>query len=154
MHKIQIIKLILVLIFCIIIFIFSNTNSNESNKQSKGIIKEIVVKIYEIKQEEINEKEINKIVNKLNKPIRKIAHFTLYFILEFLILYLLLDSGITKKELIISIIFCFIYSLSDEFHQIFVNGRTGQFIDCIIDLFGASTAAIIFYIIKKRRLHE
>ena len=50
LYKIQMIKLILVLIFCIIIFVFSNTNSNESNKQSKGIIKEIVVKIYEIKQ--------------------------------------------------------------------------------------------------------
>ena len=49
---------------------------------------------------------------------------------------------------------CFIYSLTDEYHQLFINGRTGQFSDCLIDTLGAIIGMIILYIIKTKKLNH
>ena len=45
--------------------------------------------------------------------------------------------------LILCIIICAGFAASDEFHQTFVNGRTGQFSDCIIDTLGATIGSIL-----------
>lgn len=49
-----------------------------------------------------------------------------------------------------SIFFCFIYAITDEFHQTFITGRTGQFSDVIIDTIGASIGSIVYSIVYKK----
>ena len=49
--------------------------------------------------------------------------------------------------LFIVLLSAFCYSLTDEFHQLFVNGRTGQFSDCLIDTSGAILGILLFKII-------
>ena len=44
---------------------------------------------------------------------------------------------------IISIVVCFVYACTDEFHQLFVDGRAGLFSDVIIDTIGATISFII-----------
>jgi VanZ family protein len=39
----------------------------------------------------------------------------------------------------------FIFSLSDEFHQLFVVGRSGNFLDVGFDLSGAMIGGILFW---------
>mgnify|MGYP003309055667 FL=1 len=48
-----------------------------------------------------------------------------------------------------SIIICFIYACTDEIHQLYVVGRTGQFIDVLIDTIGALLGCLVFYIGSK-----
>ena len=47
------------------------------------------------------------------------------------------DNVINVKHIyFISFIICFLYASSDEFHQLFVPGRSGQVTDIFIDLIG------------------
>ena len=56
-------------------------------------------------------------------------------------------------SLVLCIIICFIYAGSDEYHQTFVDGRTGQFSDVLIDTAGSIVGASIYslgYLVYKK----
>ena len=100
--------------------------------------------------------EKEKLVEEFNKPIRKIAHASVYFVLSILVLNFLLalHSNLEKKYVLVffmTIFICFLFALTDEYHQTFVYGRTGQFSDVLIDTSGALIAASIFTILYKKK---
>ena len=89
------------------------------------------------------------IIETINFIIRKLAHLTEYFILTLLINSLLKEYTLKeKKRLLLCIAICFIYSMTDEIHQSFIQGRTGIFTDCLIDTLGG-TIYIVIYKIRK-----
>ena len=49
-----------------------------------------------------------------------------------------------KNMLFLSALFSFIYALSDEYHQTFVQTRSGNFIDITIDAIGIFAAVFIY----------
>ena len=140
------INVILIILCMILIFSFSNKNSKESNGTSKNIINYSIT-IYE----KIFDKKVNHeiIIKKLNYPVRKLAHYTLYFLLGISIYNLILYTKFDNK-IIISIIICMLYAFTDEFHQLFIIGRTGQFKDIIIDTIGSTTSILILNKIHRR----
>lgn len=123
----------------VLIFLFSSKNSTSSNTTSKRIIDQGIT-IYE----KVSKKEVDhqKMIEKLNYPVRKLAHYSIYFLLGFFSYQLLQYTKLKKKELY-AILLCLLYAFLDEFHQLFVNGRTGQIKDVIIDIIGAITAILI-----------
>lgn len=139
----------LVIIWLIIIFMFSNMDTIKSNGTSKEMINKVVETTIEtsnnigIIEETPTEEEKQNIVNNLNLPLRKIMHFTEYLILSLLLLYALTKTNI-KNKYFITIIICFIYAITDEYHQTFIDGRTGQFIDVLIDTAGSILGLIIY----------
>lgn len=140
------IYIIISIIIMILIFSFSNKNSKESNGTSKNIINYSIT-IYE----KIFDKKVNHeiIIKKLNYSVRKLAHYTLYFLLGISIYNLILYTKFDNK-IIISIIICMLYAFTDEFHQLFIIGRTGQFKDIIIDTIGSTTSILILNKIHRR----
>ncbi len=58
-----------------------------------------------------------------------------------------------NKVILFSIIGVFLYACTDEFHQTFVPGRSGQFTDVLVDTSGAILASLLikikFYLLKK-----
>lgn len=54
------------------------------------------------------------------------------------------------------VLLCFLYSLTDEYHQSFVPGRTSLFTDCLIDTTGSIIACMIYSVVKKvkERVHN
>ena len=72
---------------------------------------------------------------------------------EYAILAFLLYKTFIHKQnpLIKSFIFTFLYACSDEFHQLFIAGRAGQFKDVCIDSTGALIMLLIIYFINKRK---
>ena len=85
--------------------------------------------------------------------VRKTAHFTEYAILSSLF-FLNLKSwqkpkNSTSMNILLSLIFSFLYACTDELHQIFVPGRSAQFRDVLIDTLGASFGIAITYLIIK-----
>ena len=85
--------------------------------------------------------------------VRKTAHFTEYAILGSLF-FLNLKSwqrskNSTSMNILLSLIFSFLYACTDELHQIFVPGRSAQFRDVLIDTLGASFGTIITYLTIK-----
>ena len=58
-----------------------------------------------------------------------------------------------RKNIIYTCIFCIIYAIFDEIHQIYVLGRTGKAIDVIIDTLGSCmgiTLLLVNDIIKRK----
>ena len=151
MNTKNILFIIGIVLWCLVIFYASSRTSNQSNGKSKKIIYDTVKvtttitnKLNITNKDLSNDKWLNNVVNKLNYPLRKVAHATVYFILSILIMLCLKSFGIEqKKAVLITISICFIYSMTDEFHQLFINGRTGQFSDCIIDTLGATIGSIL-----------
>jgi VanZ family protein len=74
----------------------------------------------------------------LNFVEKKTAHLIEYAILSILYFRAFIFSGIKrKKAAILAIIVCFLYGLTDEFHQSFIPGREPTLRDVIIDTLGA-----------------
>ena len=68
--------------------------------------------------------------------IRKLAHFSEYAVLGVLTVLCAREFQL-KHAYILGFIWNVLYACSDEFHQLFVPGRSGQFIDVCIDSSGA-----------------
>lgn len=138
----KILLLILVLIGCITIFCFSEFSAGESTKQSRGVTYNIL-KV--LNGNKLSEKELIKLTKKINPVIRKIAHFSIYMILAIFTYMFIEELNIKsksekerlRKNILYTCIFCIIYAIFDEIHQIYVPGRTGKVIDVIIDTLGA-----------------
>lgn len=58
-------------------------------------------------------------------------------------------------QFLIAICFVFLYACTDEFHQTFVSGRSGQFRDVLIDTVGGLIGGLVFllfaYLIRKKK---
>lgn len=70
---------------------------------------------------------------------RKLGHWTAYFILAVLMLRALrieTGKGWELRHAVLTLVFVFVYALTDEWHQSFVPSRTASFGDVFIDLFG------------------
>lgn len=80
--------------------------------------------------------------------VRKGAHIGAYFILAIWTMFAL--EGKRLKALWIqtgiALVICVLYAISDEVHQLFVPGRSGEVADVGIDTVGA-LLGVIFYII-------
>ena len=143
------IYIVLTLVILISIYYLSSMNNKETNSLSKGIVYKSIEIVEHITHKEYDKKSI---VNKLNYPIRKCAHFTLFLLLGICI-YLLLNAFNINNRFVISIILCFVFACLDETHQIFTSGRTPLLLDILIDSIGSIVGIMIInYIIKKNKL--
>lgn len=81
--------------------------------------------------------------------IRKLAHFTEYAILS-LFLYFSFNprrpEGWHKRSALAAVVIAGLFSLTDEYHQSFVPGRTASIKDCGIDTLGALLGILILYV--------
>lgn len=147
---------IFVILWAGLIFFMSSMDTNESNCKSKTIINDVVEKSVEttnefgITDKHPSKNKMNQVIEKLNYPLRKAAHASEYFIFTILILIALKNSGVKgNKKFIIALVICFIYACTDEYHQTFVNGRTGQFSDILIDTFGGFISCLMYIFMMK-----
>ena len=138
MNKKKLIKWLVLLLWMLVIFLFSS--QPHSGEATKSIIENIIPNI-----------KTNSLLDMINFIVRKSAHVTEYFILALLTISLLKEY--TKKErtiLLSSIIFCFIYAMTDEYHQSFVPGRSSLFRDVLIDTSGSLIALLGYYFYLKK----
>ena len=146
MNKKAIILWVITFLWMGIIFSFSATTGDDSSSKSKRFTYEI---INIIKKNE-KESQIHKQVEKANPKIRKIAHAFEYAVLYILVLLSLKETlKNTNKTYLIALILCVLYASTDEVHQLFVNGRSGELRDVVIDTAGAVIGLLIYEIIKK-----
>jgi VanZ family protein len=82
--------------------------------------------------------------------LRKAAHVTEYAVLTFLWWRALRRLGV-EAALPAAIAISLLYACSDEFHQTFVDGRTGTPVDVGIDAIGMTIAAVAISIYARRR---
>lgn len=123
------------------IFILSNDDSNASTKKSDRFIVNTTELIMKRK---LTNKERKKYINNYVVIARKTAHFTLYFLLGLTFINFLKEFNIDdQKKIIYSIVFVFLYACSDEIHQLFINGRSAEILDVLIDTMGGTISTLI-----------
>lgn len=86
--------------------------------------------------------------------IRKLAHFSVYFILSFWTIRLERYYLGTRGFPWWAVLWCLLYAISDEVHQIYVAGRGPHVIDVLIDLFGAATAGWLSQFHQKKYIYR
>jgi len=64
-----------------------------------------------------------------------------FHLIEYALLFLFLFFAFRKKPK--SVLFAYFYALSDEFHQYFIPGREGKFVDTLIDLLGIVIGVVV-----------
>ncbi|SQC03236.1 putative phorsphotransbutyrlylase [Clostridium tetanomorphum] len=168
------IYIILCLLWMVFIFYNSSNTGIESNKKSHEIlndIKNIYSKIGESSTKisennsKVSEKKHSKSLTKeenkknyyrnekFNLFLRKNAHAFEYLVLALLLANIFYAFGVKGKKAIIYILFiCLFYAVTDEYHQLFVRGRTSSVEDVIIDFCGSLSGIFLYYLIffKKR----
>jgi VanZ family protein len=132
----------LTVIWMVVIFWFSNQKAPQSTGNSQSFIRKTIVIVYKLFNPNASQDKIDSIVEKYDVPVRKLAHFTEYFILGVLVFFTLNSYGIKNAYIMAAI--CALYAGSDEFHQLFVEGRDGNIIDFLIDSAGSILAIVLF----------
>lgn len=131
----KIIRYVPVVTIMIIIFMFSNQPADDSTKVSDSFILSIA---HLLNLNIIPDDNITHIV-------RKSAHFTIYLLLGLAVINLIITyRQKMAKTIIISIIVCLLYAISDEIHQMFIPGRSAEIIDICIDTLGATIGIILY----------
>lgn len=130
------------------IFTFSSQISDKSSNTSGNTIRFILNKLQITKN--MSEQQENELVETLQAPIRKIAHFSIYS-LGGIISYMLFSQYeiSNKNRIIYSLALCAVYAITDEIHQYFVPGRSCELRDMLIDSSGALLGIFITHMIKK-----
>jgi vanZ family protein len=141
------------LILMLIIFTLSNFEASVSDLQSGFIINALRSIFPDLTNSSL-----------LVVIVRKLAHFSEYALLGFFTARALKlsfsetkssapntksSSCGTKKYVAFSILFCALYACTDEFHQIFISGRSGELKDVALDTVGATFGVLIYYIFVK-----
>lgn len=139
--------LILIVTWMAFIFSMSSQNSEVSSNISGGTIKIVLSSVPQFNEqpEEVQEE----VVEELQFITRKSAHFIAYMILGILSIFLILEINKINKKPQFALLLCVLYAISDEIHQLFVPGRSGQFRDVLIDSSGSCVGIGIVLLVVK-----
>lgn len=150
MSRIKKIFTILTVLWMAVIFAYSAQPGDESGETSiwAGMM---FGKIFVPDFEEWSEEKQVEFAEKIDHPVRKVAHFTEYTILGFLIAVAYVDNDKKRyKKFLVPWLFGSVYAATDEFHQRFVPGRNGNIFDVMLDssgvAFGVCLVLLILYI--------
>jgi VanZ family protein len=138
------INILLVILCMLTIFLFSCENAEKSTERSDAIINSIINVSSSENNFTVDNTETGDIT--IVTIVRKCAHFFEFFLLGFLVVNLFKDyKKLNFKRILLCILFCCIYAVSDEIHQLFVDGRSCELIDVLVDTSGSSVGALFYY---------
>ncbi len=146
----RVLCLIFIILICALIFSMSAKNGDASNNISGSFIRTVVDFLNkDFKNLPTDEQLL--IINNYQFFVRKAAHFSIYAALGFFAVGFL-DTFIKFRYLkaaVCSLLFVFLYAVSDEIHQLFTLDRSGQITDVILDSCGGIFGIILMSLIVR-----
>ncbi len=142
----------IVLFWMTLIFFFSSqdaTQSGDSSSELTHVVLDALTQLGIICACNISPAEFTR----AEGIIRTLAHFFEYFAFS-IITYQFIRSIISNKSvknLLLPLLICMTYALSDEIHQYFVPGRAMDIMDWIVDSSGILIASLIMFLFHKAR---
>lgn len=140
----------LLLVFqMLFIFTMSSFGSDSSNAQSGQII-QVLRQVFPSLSSHTSGLD----ASALTFIVRKTAHFTEYAILGILFYFFyrqILPQKNGLRLFVLAILSSFLYACTDEIHQLFVPGRSGQFTDVLVDTLGAFCGCLLLLAIRRLR---
>ena len=146
---------VLLILWMTLIFSLSAQTAEDSSDTSGNVIR-FVVNIFVEDFEDLSEEEQLEYIEPFQFVVRKGVHFTAYFIMGILSLlsFAFYNAPSLKIRSVISLLVCVLYSVSDEIHQLYIDGRSGEIRDVFIDSCGSMLAIFLlflcFYMRKNR----
>lgn len=129
-----------------LIFFLSHQPAEVSSGMSSGIAEKIMVLI------ETSAPAVGIDADFLHTFVRKNAHFFAYLILGVLAFVALLQSGVRGlRGALAAFGIAVLYAISDETHQLFIPGRSGEVRDVFIDSAGAAVGIGIYLLLLQTR---
>lgn len=149
MKKKLIVKIILwLLVISWMAFIFSmSAQPAEESSETSGNTVRMILKLLCSDFEDMDAAQQQALVEQNQHLIRKSAHFCGYTLLGMLLSLAIMQH--TKKFTPIAFAAGALYAASDELHQRFVPGRSGELKDVLLDSAGVALGCIIIYIIYR-----
>lgn len=145
--KYKIVAIALLCIWMIVIFSFSAETAKESSATSGGVIRSIA-KVVVSGFEKLSESQQSKIVSSFQGVVRSLAHLCIFAILGFLATNTAFAFDLKKRKwCYLPPLFCLLYAVTDEIHQIFIPGRAFQISDIAIDTLGGVLGTIAFWVV-------
>ena len=135
--------LILLILLMIAIFCLSAQPADESTITS-GRFCRLAARLLFSNFHSMDSSTQKMIISGLTHIVRKAAHFTEYTVMGFL-WYLLLRKK--RRNILLSIGATAFYAASDELHQKFVAGRSGQISDVLLDTCGGCFGVFIAFVL-------
>ncbi len=139
---------ILAVLWMAVIFAFSAQPKEESSRVSEEVSESLLNVTGWLFRLNIDEERVYEIARALERFVRKGAHMT-----EFAILAVLLYLWIGRwrmprlRQYVIAVMLALLYAGSDEFHQLFVEGRAGLLSDVLVDGTGAAVGLALFILV-------
>lgn len=141
--------LIPILLILVMMYLLSAQNAETSANLSGGIVVRIL-RILHPDYPALPESEQLSLLETWSFLVRKAAHFTEFFILGvFTCLHGMFGSG--KRIPAFAVLFCALAAVSDEVHQMFVDGRGPGVGDVLLDTAAASAAVCLIWLLARRR---
>lgn len=141
---------ILALVWMCVIFSFSAQTKEESSAVSESLSYRMVSSTGHFFHWNLDEEQLKEIADTIEYFVRKGAHMTEYAVLSVLIfIWLGLWEMILFRKCTIAFLASAVYAASDEFHQLFVAGRSGRVSDVLIDSSGALLGVLLFVLFSK-----
>ena len=136
------------ILWLLVIFLFSAMNAKESSNLTEFVLD--IVSYLRNKLFFIDELFLKLTQNhSIFYIVRKMAHLFVFCMLEIISFILLRTFGFSFfKSALYSILIVIGYACTDEFHQLFVSGRSGQLSDVFIDTIGGSIGLSIILLIS------
>ncbi len=132
------------ILVAVMIFGFSSQDAVESTSLSTEVTAKIVHSVNYRLHMEWTPAQQELYIQKVEYTVRKVAHFSEYLLFAVTIALPLYVYGCRGLWLpFITILICFAYAGTDEWHQSFTPGRSPQFRDVIIDTCGGAVGAIL-----------
>ena len=132
-----------------LIFSFSAQPAVQSSQVSGSFSEGLVETVARIIGIDMTGETAARLAAAIEYPVRKAAHMTEYAIMGLLSFAFYQSFGVRKKRYVISLMTAAAYAATDEFHQLFVSGRSGRISDVCIDTLGAAAGLLILYFVLK-----
>lgn len=127
---------------------FMSSQSGDESAVSSNIAADLIYRLYVLAAgngEVMNETDF---MMRFVSIIRQMAHFVEFMILGILTVMTFKEYSF-KKTICAAIIFCILYAISDEVHQLFVPNRYCSIEDMLIDTAGSITGIFLYHLFRR-----
>lgn len=148
--------LIPVILLMVLIFSFSSQEAHVSDQTSDGIVMRLIALLIP-GFETLSESQQESIRHICAILVRKGAHLTEYLLLGASLMLHIKAISVCRalpREALLSFLAGALYAVSDELHQLFVPGRSGEVKDVLLDSFGVLLGVLLIRLaarIRERR---
>ncbi len=147
---VRIILSVLTLAVMTMIFFFSSEDAAASDRTS-GMFSETVIRLLYPDFADYSPDRQAEVYGQVQTLVRKLAHFSEYAVLGFLLRCCILSwIGPGKHFWIPAWGAGTLYAMTDELHQMLIDGRSGQVQDVLLDSSGVLTGVILASLLLRR----